>query len=139
MIDFSRFNSLVDIVLYFDTQNKCKKAIAESRWSDGIAKCPYCGESHSYKRGDGRYICKKCNCSFSALVGTIFENTKISLVKWFMAMYLISSHRKGISSHQLSRDLHVTQKTAWFMLHKIRTLFTQNDTEYLDGDVELDI
>lgn len=138
MINFAKFNSLVEIALYFDTPKKCKEAIAQSRWADGDVVCPYCGKHHCYTRSDGRYICGKCHKSFSVLVGTIFENTKISLVKWFMAMYLISSHKKGVSSHQLSRDLNVTQKTAWFILHKVRTLFAQDDSVALEGEVELD-
>ena len=138
MINFAKFNSLVEIALYFDTPKKCKEAIAQSRWADGDVVCPYCGKHHCYTRSDGRYICGKCHKSFSVLVGTIFENTKISLVKWFMAMYLISSHKKGVSSHQLSRDLNITLKSAWFILHKVRTLFAQDDSVALEGEVELD-
>lgn len=138
MIDFKKFNSLVDIALYFDTPVKCKKAIAESRWADGDVVCPYCGHHHCHSRKDERYGCYHCNRNFNVTVGTIFENTKISLVKWFMAMYLISSHKKGASSHQLSRDLGVTQKTAWFILHKVRTLYAQDDSVALQGDVECD-
>ena len=84
------------------------------------------------------FRCPKCRKNFSVLVGTIFENTKISLVKWFMAMYLISSHKKGVSSHQLSRDIDVTQKTAWYMLQKVRSLYAQDDTIALCGEVECD-
>lgn len=68
-------------------------------------------------------------------MGTIFENTKINLVKWFMAMCLISSNKKGVSSHQLSRDLNITQKTAWFILHKVHALFAQDDSVALEGEV----
>lgn len=138
MIDFSNFNSLVEIALYFDTPAKCKAAIAQSRWADGDVVCPYCGHRHCHRRKDGRFVCSACNHNFSETVGTIFENTKISLVKWFMAMYLISSHKKGISSHQLGRDIHVTQKTAWFILHKVRTLYAQYDSPALEGEVEMD-
>ena len=138
MINFDKFNSLVEIALYFDSPSKCKAAIVQSRWPDGDIVCPYCGHHHSHKRSDGRFVCSACNHNFSCLVGTIFENTKISLVKWFMAMYLISSHKKGVSSHQLSRDIHVTQKTAWYILHKVRTLFRQYDTPALSGEIELD-
>lgn len=137
-IDFSKFNSLVDIALTFNTPAKCKKAIAESRWSDGDVVCPYCGHHHCGLRKDGRYSCSGCRHNFSVLVGTIFENTKLSLTQWFMAMYLISSHKKGISSHQLSRDLGITQKTAWYILHKVRTLYAQYDTPSLFGEIELD-
>ena len=138
MIDFANFNSLVEIALYFDTPAKCKKAIAQSRWADGDVVCPYCGHHHCHRRKDGRFVCSACNHNFSETVGTIFENTKISLVKWFMAMYLISSHKKGVSSHQLSRDISVTQKTAWYILHKVRSLYAQNDSEALCGEVECD-
>lgn len=138
MIDFSCFNSLYSVVCYFDNDITCKHALAESRWADGDVICPYCGGYHCAERTDGKYRCHHCGKNFSVTVGTIFENTKISLVKWFIAMYLISSHKKGVSSHQLARDIQVTQKTAWFMLQKIRTLFEQGQEFILSGDVELD-
>lgn len=137
MIDFTRFNSLIDIALYFDTPLKCKKALADARWRDGVVVCPFCGGVHCSHRKDGSYRCNYCKQNFSVLVGTIFENTKISLVKWFMAMYLVSSHKKGVSSCQLSRDLGVTQKTAWYILHKVRTLYAQ-DSSMLQDYVECD-
>ena len=138
MIDFSKFNSLIDIVTYFNTPEKCKQTIVEARWNDGDIICPYCGQHHCRQRKDGRFYCRNCNHNFSEMVGTIFENTKVSLVKWFMAMYLISAHKKGISSHQLARDLGVTQKTAWYILHKIRSLYAQDDSVALEGEVEMD-
>lgn len=138
MIDLSKYTSLFDIAINFDTPDKCKDAIAQSRWADGDVICPYCGRHHCRKRKYGRYICSGCRNPFSVMVGTIFENTKISLVKWFMAMYLISSHKKGVSSAQLSRDVRVTQKTAWFMLQKLRFLYPQDDGDALDGIVECD-
>ena len=136
-INFAKFESLIQIADYFDSEAKCKAAIAQERWGDTVV-CPYCGSTHCHQCADGRYICKGCQNKFSVLVGTIFENTKISLRKWFMAMYLISSHKKGISSCQLARDINVTQKTAWFILHKVRGLYGQNDSTVLNGDVEMD-
>ena len=127
MIDFSKFKSLISLVNYFNTNEKCKQAIIESRWGVGAEQdivCPYCGQHHCHRRKDGRFCCSHCKSNFSCLVGTIFENTKVSLQKWFMAMYLVSSHKKGVSSHQLGRDIEVCQKTAWFMLQKIRTLYS---------------
>ena len=137
-INFAQFNSLIALVDYFDTEDKCKQAIAQERWGDYEAVCPYCGCTHTYVCNNGRYSCSHCHKTFSVTVGTIFENTKVSLRKWFMAMYLVSSTKKGVSSHQLARDLAVTQKTAWFMLHKIRGLFGITDEIVLDGDVEMD-
>lgn len=136
-IDFTQFDSLFSVMEYFTTDQICKQAIAQSRWSDGDVVCPYCGGHYCHLCKDGRYLCKHCNHKFNVTVGTIFENTKISLRKWFIAMYLISSHKKGIASHQLARDIKVTQKTAWFILQKVRTLYGQTVNE-LSGEVECD-
>ncbi len=136
-INFAQFNSLIALADYFNTEDKCKAAIAQERWGETVV-CPYCGGKHCYMTAEGRYICKDCHKHFSVTVGTIFENTKISLRKWFMAMYLISSHKKGVSSCQLARDIKVTQKTAWFILHKVRGLYGQNDSTSLNGEVEMD-
>lgn len=136
-IDFTQFDSLFSVMEYFTTDQICKQTIAQSRWSDGDVVCPYCGGHHCHLCKDDRYLCKHCNHKFNVTVGTIFENTKISLRKWFIAMYLISSHKKGIASHQLARDIKVTQKTAWFILQKVRTLYGQTVNE-LSGEVECD-
>ena len=137
MIDFSHFNNLISVVKYFSNKERLKQTIAESRWADGDVVCPYCGQHHCATRKDGRYRCNNCKSNFSVTVGTIFENSKLPLSTWFIAMYLISSHKKGISSHQLARDLHVSQKTAWFMLMRIRSLYSQ-DNEPIEGNIELD-
>lgn len=136
-IDFTQFDSLFSVMEYFTTDQICKQTIAQYRWSDGDVVCPYCGGHHCHLCKDNRYLCKHCNHKFNVTVGTIFENTKISLRKWFIAMYLISSHKKGIASHQLARDIKVTQKTAWFILQKVRTLYGQTVNK-LSGEVECD-
>lgn len=138
MINFKKFNSIISLTSYFTTENKCKQAIIESRWSNGDVVCPYCGGHHCVVRKDGKFRCKHCRKNFSCLVGTIFENTKLPLIKWFVAMYLISSHKKGVSSHQLARDIEVTQATAWYMLQKIRLLYPQSDADSFEGTVECD-
>ena len=138
MINFAKFNNIISLTSYFNTKEKCQQAIIESRWADGDVVCPYCGAHHCSKRGDGRCRCNHCLKNFSCLVGTIFENTKLPLIKWFVAMYLISSHKKGVSSHQLSRDLDITQASAWYMLQKIRLLYPQSDAEAFEGIVECD-
>lgn len=136
MENLTRFDSLISLTAYFRNEKVCRDYLIKQRWNGNIV-CPYCGHAHCHIRKDGRIHCNGCNCDFSVKVGTIFENTKLPLLKWFVAMYLISSHKKGISSLQLARDIHVTQKTAWFMLQKIRTLYSQDTTE-LFGDVECD-
>lgn len=138
-LDINHFNSLISLVSHFNSDKRCRDFITEQRWGKTIV-CPFCGSVHVYTctNGDNQFKCGDCHKRFSCLVGTIFQNTKLPLQKWFMAIYLISSHKKGISSHQLSRDLHITQKTAWFILHKVRTLFRQYDTPALSGEIELD-
>ena len=138
MIDFTQFDSLIQVADYFTTNDICKKTIAETRWADGVAVCPYCGGKHCKVGKDGRYLCNDCKRKFNVTVGTIFENTKVSLRKWFFAMCLVSSHKKGISSCQLAKDIKVTQKTAWFMLQKIRDMYGQSDNIALNGTVEMD-
>ena len=138
MIDFSKFNNIISLTSYFNSEETCKQTIIESRWSTGDVVCPYCGNHDCVERTDGRFRCKSCRKNFSCLVGTIFENTKLPLIKWFIAMYLISSHKKGVSSYQLSRDISVTQSTAWYMLQKIRLLYPQSDADTFDGTVECD-
>ena len=138
MIDFTQFNNIISLTSYFNSDDTCKQAIIESRWGDGDVVCPYCGNHNCVERTDGRFRCKSCKKNFSCLVGTIFENTKLPLIKWFVAMYLISSHKKGVSSYQLSRDINVTQSTAWYMLQKIRLLYPQSDADTFDGTVECD-
>ena len=141
MIDFSQFNSLFAMTMYFNCEAICRQTIIESRWGVGESQdvvCPYCGKHHCATRKDGRFRCNHCKRNFSFKVGTIFEDTNLSLVKWFMAMYLISSHKKGISSCQLGRDIRVTQATAWYMLQKIRLPYGQNDSKSFDGIVECD-
>ena len=141
MIDFSQFDSLISMTMYFNNEDTCKQAIIETRWGVGDNQdvvCPYCGEHHCVTRKDGRFRCNHCKRNFSCKVGTIFEDSNLSLVKWFIAMYLISSHKKGISSCQLARDIQVTQKTAWFILHKVRGLYGQSDETVLGGTVEMD-
>ena len=141
MIDFSQFDSLIAMTMFFNNEQTCIDAIVETRWGVGEEQdviCPYCGKHHCSVRKDGKFRCNKCKRNFTCKVGTIFEDSNLSLVKWFIAMYLISSHKKGISSHQLARDIKVTQKTAWYILQKVRALYTQDDSEVLSGMVECD-
>ena len=138
MVNITKFDTLFSMMRYFNTEEKCRQAIIDARWADGDIVCPKCGHHHCVLRSDGKYRCTKCGSNFSCLVGTIFENTKVKLSKWFIAMYLISNNRKGISSAQLARDIEVTQSTAWYMLHKIRTLFAQDDATTFGGEVECD-
>ena len=119
-VSMPKFNNLVQLMRYFSDEKICLEHLKQMRWKDG-AYCPHCGCKKVYEFKDGkRYKCADCRKQFTAKVGSIFENTKIPLSKWFIAIYLISSHKKGISSLQLSKDLGITQKNAWFLLHRLR-------------------
>lgn len=137
MINLAHFNSLPQIFRHFRDKATCLKFIEEQIYPDGLVACPYCGGMHPYRRGDGRFKCRECGSSFSILQETIFQDTKLPLYKWFGAIFLMSTHSKGVSSKQAAIDLGVTQKTAWFMLHKIRTTFAQS-APILEDEVEID-
>jgi transposase-like protein len=109
------------------------------RWRNGEF-CPYCGHDKLYPFKDGKtWKCAQCRDRFSIRVGTIFEDSKIPLRKWLAAIWFITSHKKGIASTQLAKDLDVTQKTAWFMLHRLRhAARTRSFNRRLDGRVEID-
>lgn len=125
------------ILLEFNTQEKCIRYLEEQKW-DGVPTCPYCSSTRSSRRQDGlRHKCHGCNKSFSVLVGSIMESTKLPLVKWFAAMCLILHAKKGISSLQLSRDIGVNKNTAWYLQKRIRQAMNEDDI-ILKGVVEAD-
>jgi transposase-like protein len=135
------FKNLHEMITQLPDEKSCREYLAKQRWPDGLPVCPYCGHKGAYNiEGDKRYKCKNtaCHKKFSVTVGTIFHASNIPLDKWFMALYLVSAHKKGISSHQLARDLGIAQKNAWFMIHRIRETLKDEYPELLCGTVEAD-
>lgn len=127
---------MIDFMQRYSTQKACLKYLANQRWGKRVI-CPHCECARIYYFKDQvRYKCTACKRLFNACTHTIFHNTKISLPKWFLACYLAVNNKKGISSPQLAEKIEVTQKTAWNMLMKIRSLFPTG--EVLRGDVEID-
>lgn len=121
----------------FGTQKQCIDYLEKVRWSDQV-ECPYCSCTKTIKRKKSlRHKCYGCERSFSVLVGTIMEATKLPLPKWFMAMALILNAKKGISSLQLARDLGVNKNTAWYLQKRIRQAMNEND-DILKGIIEAD-
>lgn len=136
-MDFN-FKGILDLVKAFPNEQTCMDYLAEMRWN-GVVISPFDETSKVYKCAGNKFKCKNTGKYFTAKVGTIFEDTKIPLVKWYMALYIFSSHKKGISSHQLAKDIDVTQKTAWFMLHRLRFAFdTPAFKSEFEGIVEID-
>lgn len=135
-----QFNSLLEMVKAFPDEQTCIDHFTAIRWA-GKPHCPYCGTEKIYHFSDRRtHKCGDCRKRFTIRVGTIFESSKIPLQKWFMAIYICTSHKKGISSIQLGKDIDVTQKTAWFMLHRLRHASQTRsfNQSLLSGTVEID-
>lgn len=131
------FKSVIELVKVFSTEEKCIEHLEKIRWNGDVIS-PFDETSKVYKCKNNRYRCKNTGKYFNVRTNTLFDNTKVSLQTWFVAIYLITSHKKGISSLQLSRDLNVTQKTAWFMLHRIRNCFGIENESLLNNEVEID-
>ncbi len=135
-LNFGAFNSMYDLFEAFPTEAPCIAFLESKCWANGVVS-PFDPTSKVYHRGDGNYRCKNTGKNFNVRVGTIFEGTKLPLRKWFMAIYLICNHKKAISATQLAKDISVTLKTSWFLLHKIRRTFHHIHLEKLNGEVEL--
>lgn len=132
--------NLKDLMKKFENEEKCREFLIQQRWN-GNPRCPKCDTDKPYTIENGkRFKCSnnKCYAKFTVTVGTVFHASNIPLSTWFPAMYLIISHKKGISSVQLAKDLGVTQKTAWFMLHRIRESLKEKGSPLLSNVVEVD-
>jgi transposase-like protein len=134
-----QFDSLFQLFEAFPDEQAAIDHLRAIRWKDG-AFCPYCNSKRVMHFGDNRtHKCSDCRQRFSIKVGTIFEDTKLPLRKWFAAIWLITSHKKGIASTQLAKDLKITQKSAWFVLHRLRHAARTNSfNRPLEGEVEID-
>ncbi len=132
------FTSLIQLIKSFPDVQTCIDQLAELRWG-GNPVSPFDENSKVYICKDNKYRCKNTGKYFNVRTGTLFDSTKIDLRTWFIAIYLVTEHKKGISSIQLAKDLNVTQKTAWFMTQRIRECFSMtNDSVEMDDDVQLD-
>jgi hypothetical protein len=133
--------TLQQAILYFADPDRCIAYLASSRWPDGVAVCPTCGRKDvSYVPKRRVWQCKSRHpkAQFSIKVGTIFADSPISLDKWLMAMWMIANCKNGVSSYEIHRAIKVTQKTAWFMLHRIRVALKGESHSQMSGDVEAD-
>ena len=139
-----RFKNLMELMEVCSSDEKCRTYLELVRWN-GSPVCPHCGSQHKnhYElkvKGvfKGLRKCKDCRERFTVTVGTMFEGSHIPLKKWFIAMYIFASHKKGISSHQLAKDLGISQSSAWFMLGRIRHSFSVKMDIKLRGEIQLD-
>src|SRR4051812_13283224 len=124
---FPEFKSIFDLLKAFPDEQTCITHLEALRWNGNVVS-PFDATSTVYKCKGNKYKCKNTGKYFNVRTNTIFDNTKVPLQKWFMAHYIFSSHKKGISSHQLAKDISITQKSAWFLLHRLR--YAYNHPEY---------
>lgn len=132
----TNIKSMFDLMKAFPTEQSCYDYLENLIWA-GKPTSPYDSESRVYKCAGNMYRCKNTDRLFNIKTGTFLENTKLPLQKWMLAIWLITSHKKGISSLQLGRDLAITQKTAWFVLQRIRATFKIENFNEIGGENEV--
>ncbi len=130
--------TLLEAVRYFSDQDVCREFVAALRWPQGLV-CPKCGAVEPlFLQTRKLWKCRACKKQFSVKVGTIFEDSPIGLDKWLPALWMIVNAKNGVSSYEIARALGVTQKTAWFMMHRIRLAMQTGTFRKLGGEVEVD-
>ena len=133
--------NLLTIFRRFPDQEACIEHLERVRWGED-PHCPHCGSLKVGRKADGarqgRWNCQDCHSSFNALSGTIFQKTKLPLQKWFVAIGLIVNAKKSLSSCQLARDLELNQKSAWYLLQRLRAAMAAEEKQLLQGIVEAD-
>lgn len=130
--------SLFDFLKSHPSEQDCINYFEEKRWKGKVIS-PFDPKSKVYKCKDNKYRCKNTDKYFTVKTGTIFRNSNLSLQKWFLALYILSTYKKGFSSCQLAKEIKTTQKTAWFVLHRLRDIFDLPKFKVmLENSVEVD-
>ena len=132
--------TLQEAITYFADKQEAFAFAVCLRWPEGVISCPFCSSGeYSFITTRQLWKCKACRKQYSVRVGTIFEDSRISLSKWFLAIWMVANCKNGVSSYELHRAIEVTQKTAWFMLHRIRAAIKAKSFDRkLSGVVEAD-
>lgn len=131
--------TLLETIRYFSNEQVCIDTVAALRWPDGKPVCPKCeGKEHYYLATQKKWKCKACYRQFSVKQGSIFEDSPITLDKWLVAMWMLVNCKNGISSYEVADTVGVTQKSAWFMLQRLRLVLQDGDSSKLSGEVEVD-
>src|SRR5271167_2520764 len=130
--------TLMEAIRHYADADLALAEVADSRWSNGVV-CQHCGaEKPMFLKTRRIWKCSKCRKQFSIKTKSVFEDSPISLDKWLTAVWMVANCKNGVSSYEIARDLGVTQKTAWFMLHRIRLAMNTGSFEKLTGEVEAD-
>ncbi len=133
--------TLQDAIIYFADKDNCREYLMARRWPDGVVVCPTCGSDKvSFVASRGLWQCRTRHprAQFSIKVGTIFEDSPIGLDKWLLGMWMLANCKNGISSYELHRATGISQKSAWFVLHRIRLALKGDVTGKLGGEIEAD-
>ena len=140
MIEDKNFpQTLQEVIKYFSDESICIKFFASLRWVDGVAICPICKSIEtSFLTTRNVWKCKACKKQFSIKVGTVLEGSNIGLDKWICAIWMIANCKNGVSSYEIHRAIGITQKSAWFMLHRIREAMQTGTFKKLSGNIEVD-
>jgi transposase-like protein len=131
--------TLQEAIVYFSDLDRALAFAMKLRWPDGRVTCPRCGhDEHSFLSTRRMWFCKGCKKQFTIKVGTIFEDSPLGMDKWMTAVWLICNCKNGISSYEVARDLGITQKSAWFMMHRVRAAMRSGSFSKLSGEIEAD-
>jgi len=132
--------TLKEAIEYFSDPERCFQYAVKLRWPDGKVTCPRCGsDQHSFISTRHLWFCKVCKKQFTMKVGTIFEDSPLGMDKWMAGFWLLVNCKNGISSYEVARDLGIMQRSAWFMMHRIRlAMQTGSFMKPLGGEVEVD-
>src|SRR5437588_11435979 len=126
--------TLQQAIQYYSDEQVCIDAVADMRWPNGVPVCPACGhKEHYYLKTQKRWKCKECYKQFTVKLGTVFEDSPISLTKWLPALWMLCNCKNGISSYELSRGLGISQKAAWFMLQRLRLALQDGSIAKIGG------
>lgn len=138
-VQFQKGMSLVEFMAHYGTEEKCRQALYKARWPQGF-RCPMCGAmEHCKLKSRPIYQCNHCHHQASLIAGTIFQASKLPMTIWFLAIYLLTQSKNGISSLEMGRQLGVSQNSAWRVKHKLMQVMLERDRQRpLDGRIELD-
>jgi transposase-like protein len=129
--------TIIDVQNLFSTDEKCREMLERLRWPNG-PECPRCKTNQLARLTEKLLYCKDCDYQFSVTANTIFHDSHLPLLKWFVTTYLMCESRKGMSANQIKRVLGISYKTAWYLCHRIRKAMASTDKPMLDGTVEMD-
>jgi transposase-like protein len=131
--------TLTEAIRFFGQPQNCIDTVAAMRWEDGKPVCPNCGKlDHYWLATQSRWKCKACKKQFSVKVGTVFEDSPVTLDKWLITLWMLVNCKNGVSSYEVAATIGVTQKSAWFMLQRLRKVLQDDDKTKLEGTIEVD-